>query len=176
MHHLLRNALICFLKLYWSQKTRVIFFPYLTSSMSISTTKRSGGWVSEPCHCITLSRSVNSASFNCFLPIPKNKNKSKNNSLVRQGNVNEIFLIATSKYHTWPALPWANAWHFGTWPPVSPRLKWRLRNDYRNSILMTDLGSAYDWLKKISLTIRPIRITTQIWVVTHFCSRFSDVI
>ena len=41
---------------------------------------------------------------------------------------------------------------------------------------MKDLGSAYDWLKKISLTVRPIRITTQIWVVTHFCSRFSDVI
>ena len=74
------------------------------------------------------------------------------------------------------ALAWANAWHFGTWPLVSPRLKWRLRNDYRNSILMTDVGSAYDWLKKISLTVRPIRITTQIWVVTHFCSRFSDVI
>ena len=41
---------------------------------------------------------------------------------------------------------------------------------------MTDLGSAYDRLKKISLAVRPIRITTQIWVVTHFCSRFSDVI
>ena len=37
---------------------------------------------------------------------------------------------------------------------------------------MTDLGSAYDWLKKISLTVRSIRITTQIWVVTHF----SDII
>ena len=63
------------------------------------------------------------------------------------------------------ALAWANTWHFGTTPLVSSRLKWRLRNDYRNSILMTDLGSAYDWLKKISLTVRPIRITTQIWVV-----------
>ena len=31
---------------------------------------------------------------------------------------------------------------------------------------MTDLGSASDWLKKISLAVRPIRITTQIWVVT----------
>ena len=41
---------------------------------------------------------------------------------------------------------------------------------------MTDLGSASDWLKKISLTVRSIRITTKIWVVTHFCSRFSDVI
>ncbi|KAM7436852.1 hypothetical protein ABFA07_013429 [Porites harrisoni] len=48
--------------------------------------------------------------------------------------------------------------------------------DCRNSILITDLGSAYDWLKKISLTVRPIRITTQIWVVTHFCSSFSDVV
>ena len=32
---------------------------------------------------------------------------------------------------------------------------------------MTDLGSAYDWLKKIPLTVRPIRITTQIWIVTR---------
>ena len=31
---------------------------------------------------------------------------------------------------------------------------------------MTDLGSASDWLKKSSLAVRPIRITTQIWVVT----------
>ena len=54
--------------------------------------------------------------------------------------------------------------------------KWRLTNDRRNSILMTDLGSASDWLKQISFTLRPIRITTQIWVVKHFCSRFSDVI
>ena len=73
------------------------------------------------------------------------------------------------------ALVWANTWYFGT-PLVSPPLKWRLRNDCRNSILMTDLGSASDWLRNISLAVRPIRITTQIWVVTHFCSRFSDVI
>ena len=30
-----------------------------------------------------------------------------------------------------------------------------------------DLGSASDWLKQVSLAARPIRITTQIWVVTH---------
>ena len=41
---------------------------------------------------------------------------------------------------------------------------------------MTDLGSAFDWLKQISFMLRPIRINTQIWVVKHFCSRFSDVI
>ena len=30
-----------------------------------------------------------------------------------------------------------------------------------------DLGSASDWLEKISLVARPIRYTTQIWVVTR---------
>ena len=30
-----------------------------------------------------------------------------------------------------------------------------------------DLGSASDWLNKISHAARPIRITTQIWVVTR---------
>ena len=37
-------------------------------------------------------------------------------------------------------------------------------------------GSASDWLKQISFTVRPVRITTQIQVVTHLCSRFPDVI
>ena len=49
--------------------------------------------------------------------------------------------------------------------------KWRLRNERRNSILMTrhysDLGSASDWLNQISHAARPIRSTTQIWVVTR---------
>ena len=49
--------------------------------------------------------------------------------------------------------------------------KWRLRNERRNSILMTrhypDLGSASDWLNQISHVARPIRSTTQIWVVTR---------
>ena len=44
--------------------------------------------------------------------------------------------------------------------------KWRLRNERSNSILMTchflDLGSASDWLKQISLTPRPIKISTLI--------------
>ena len=44
--------------------------------------------------------------------------------------------------------------------------KWRLRNECRNSILMTrhypDLGIASDWLNQISHTARPIRSTTQI--------------
>ena len=48
---------------------------------------------------------------------------------------------------------------------------WRLRNERRNSILMThhypDLGSASDWLNQISHAARPIRSTTQIWVVTR---------
>ena len=49
--------------------------------------------------------------------------------------------------------------------------KWRLRNERRNSILMTrhypDLGSASDWLNQISHAARPIRRTTQISVVTR---------
>ena len=51
--------------------------------------------------------------------------------------------------------------------------KWRLRNERRNSILMTrhfpDLGSASDWLSKISHAARPFRSTAraQIWVVTR---------
>ena len=47
----------------------------------------------------------------------------------------------------------------------------RLRNEHRNSILMTphylDIGRAFDWLKQISHAARPIRNTSQIWVVTR---------
>ena len=47
--------------------------------------------------------------------------------------------------------------------------KWRLRNERRNSILMTrhypDLGSASDWSCRVGNLIQPIRSTTQIWVV-----------
>ena len=63
---------------------------------------------------------------------------------------------------------------------------WSLRNERRNSIPMTrhypELGSASDWLNQISHAARPIRRTTQIWVVTdtssawNICTRFSDVI
>ena len=46
--------------------------------------------------------------------------------------------------------------------------KRRLWNERRNSILMTrpypDLGGASDWLKE---NFKPIRSTTQIWVVTR---------
>ena len=49
--------------------------------------------------------------------------------------------------------------------------KWRLRNEGRNSLLMTrhypDLGSASDWLNQISHAARPVRSITQIWVVTR---------
>ena len=47
----------------------------------------------------------------------------------------------------------------------------RLRNERRNSILMTrhypDLGSASDWSCRVGNLIQPIRSTTQIWVVTR---------
>ena len=49
--------------------------------------------------------------------------------------------------------------------------KWRLKNERRNSILMTrhfpDLGSTSDWLNQIPHAARPIRSATQIWVVTR---------
>ena len=56
--------------------------------------------------------------------------------------------------------------------------KWRLRNERRNSILMTrhypDLGNASDRLNQISHVARPIRSTTQICVVTTCCVCIQD--
>ena len=66
-----------------------------------------------------------------------------------------------------------NSRHFTTPQLVSRKMMslTGLRNERRNSILMTrhypDLGSASDWLNQISHTARPIRSTTQIWVVTR---------
>ena len=49
--------------------------------------------------------------------------------------------------------------------------KWRLKNERRNSILMTrhfpELGSASDWSCRVGNLIQPIRSTTQIWRVTR---------
>ena len=49
--------------------------------------------------------------------------------------------------------------------------KYRLRNEHRNFILMTchypNLGSASAMMKKIPFAVRPIRGTTQIWLVTR---------
>ena len=39
-----------------------------------------------------------------------------------------------------------------------------------------DLGSASDWLKQVSLAGRPIRSTTQIWLVTHHQYRISALV
>ena len=45
--------------------------------------------------------------------------------------------------------------------------KWRLRNERRNSILITrhypDLGSVSDWSCRVRNVLQPIRSTTQIW-------------
>ena len=58
--------------------------------------------------------------------------------------------------------------------------KWRLRNECRNSILMTCnypyLDGTSDWLKEISYADRPIRSTTQISVVTRHQYESSDII
>ena len=60
--------------------------------------------------------------------------------------------------------------------------KKRLKNEFRNSIMMTchhpEPGSDSDRSYRVGNLIQPIRRTTQIWVETpwNFCARFSDVI
>ena len=53
-------------------------------------------------------------------------------------------------------------------------------NERRNYILMArhypDLGRASDWLKQISHAARPIRSTTQNWIVTRHQYRISALI
>ena len=55
--------------------------------------------------------------------------------------------------------------------------KWLLRNEGRNSIVMTrhypGLGSAFDWSSRVGNLIQPIRGPTQIWVVTRHQYRIS---
>ena len=54
--------------------------------------------------------------------------------------------------------------------------KWRLRNERRNFIPMTQdysvLGSASDWSCHVGNLIQPIRSTTQIWVVCIISMEF----
>ena len=64
-----------------------------------------------------------------------------------------------------------NCWY--RWQPEKDTsgfvAKWCLRNECTNSTLMMrhypDLGNAFVWLKQISLAERPIRSTTEIWIV-----------
>ena len=64
------------------------------------------------------------------------------------------------------AIPWENSWHFATPPLVFPRKK-----QAHKFQLMTyhypDLGSAFDWSRRLGNLLQPIRSTTQIWVVTR---------
>ena len=95
-HHLPRKALIYFASQNWTVH-KWFSLSYLTSSLSVSTTKRSGCWFSEPRRSIALSI-LQTAIFNCFLSMTKKKkHKKRNNFLVRQRTVNEIFLSSTSK-------------------------------------------------------------------------------
>ena len=101
-----------------------------------------------------------------------------------------FFVFIGRKSITWPANNCLRimVWHaqcrlgwgrkqptFGDATTVSPA-KWRLRNERRNSVLMTrhspdlgrlDLGSASDWSCGVGNLIQPIRSTTQIWGVTR---------
>ena len=72
-----------------------------------------------------------------------------------------------------PSPAWENCFrHFATPPPVSPRNDVRGLSAEIPAILMTwlylDLGSTFDWLKQVSLAARPIRSTTQIWLVPRY--------
>ena len=65
-------------------------------------------------------------------------------------------------------------------PTTNFTAKWRLRNAFRNSLPMTchkpDLDSASDWLRQICFVVRPIKSTTQIWVVMHHQYGISAVV
>ena len=58
--------------------------------------------------------------------------------------------------------------------------KWRLRNERRNSILMTrhypDLGRVSDRSWRLGNLLQPIRSTTQTWLVTHHQYGFSALV
>ena len=65
-----------------------------------------------------------------------------------------LFYIFAEKESARSQIAWENSQHFGTPSLVFPA-KWHLRNERRNSILMTrhfqHLGSASDWLKLCSI-------------------------
>ena len=79
-------------------------------------------------------------------------------------------------------LPWENSRNFAT-PPLDS-CEMTSKQASANPILMTchypNVGTAFDWLKQISLAARQIRSTTHIWVATrhHYrvCARCFDAI
>jgi len=68
----------------------------------------------------------------------------------------------------WPSPRKQPAFHDAT---TGFHVKWRLRNERRNSTLMTyhypDLDSASDWSYRVGNLLQPIRSSTWIWVVTR---------
>ena len=58
--------------------------------------------------------------------------------------------------------------------------KWRLKNERRDSILIThyylDLGSVSDRSRRVGNLLQPIRSTTQTWLVTHHQYGFSALV
>ena len=69
-------------------------------------------------------------------------------------------------------------------PKSSCTAKWPLRNERRNSLLMTrhypDLGDAFDWLKQIFHVARPIRSTAynggqKCWDLSSDITKTSDL-
>ena len=100
------------------------------------------------------------AAFSQFLLVNYNKKK-------------QSWFYSRKYIHFLPIfLAWENSRHLAKLPLVPPPPpKWRLRNERRNSILMTrhnpHLGSASDWSCRVGNLIQPIRSTAQVWVVTR---------
>ena len=73
-------------------------------------------------------------------------------------------------------LAWENSRHYEMLPLGFPA-KWGLRNERRNSILMTrhypDMSSASDWLNQISHAARPIIVTRHHYGISALVSQTS---
>ena len=72
-------------------------------------------------------------------------------------------------------LAWENSGHLVMLSTTGFPIKWSRTNTRRNSMMMChypDLGSSSDWLNQISHAARPMRSTTQIWVVTRYSMEF----
>ena len=76
-------------------------------------------------------------------------------------------------------LAWENSGHLVMLSTTGFPIKWSLTNTHRNSMMKChypDLGSSSDWLNQISHAARPIRSTTQIWVVTRHQYGISELV
>lgn len=95
--------------------------------------------------------------------VVKMTNLAKNRSRADETFLNVSLIIIKMRLQEVPLVKW---WSCRKWQPWQKwrilRTKWRLRNEHRNSLMMTcqylDLNSNSDWLKQIPLAIRQIKV------------------